>query len=199
MGRWTDVRLDRALRAVELSAGVGIDLGGIAKGMAVDEAVLALAGSGVAQAAVNAGGDLAVIGTPQGADDWRIAIETPDGEHVVGLRSGALATSSTMRRRWTRGGREVHHIIDPRTGAPAATGIASVSVSAPRCAQAEVAAKSVLILGPRQGADLIARTGLSALVVERSGRRHRLGQWTDLDAAPAGAGTQVGLPGAMTA
>jgi FAD:protein FMN transferase len=201
--RWADVLLDRTMRTVELPEGVGLDLGGIAKGMAVDEAVLALAEAGVAPAAVNAGGDLAVLGTPPDADGWRIAIETPDGEHVVVLRSGALATSSTTRRRWTRGGRDVHHLIDPRTGAPADTGIASVSVSALRCAQAEVAAKAVLILGPRPGADLIVRTGLSALVVEGSGRRHRIGQWVDAEVRPARPGDPGDRPrgtiGEMTA
>jgi thiamine biosynthesis lipoprotein len=197
---WRDVRIDPATRTVELPAGVGLDLGGIAKGMAVDAALASLRAAGATPAAVNAGGDLAVAGTPPGDADWRIAVETRDGGHVVALPYGALATSSTERRRWTRGGRDVHHLIDPRTGEPASTGIASVTVSAHRCGQAEVAAKTAVLLGPIDGAAFIRRMGLSALIVGMDGRRDRVGRWIE----PAGAGLlasgvdhRVGITGGL--
>jgi thiamine biosynthesis lipoprotein len=176
-GSWRSVRLDRATRTVELPAGTGLDLGGIAKGMAVDAAVEALREAGVTPAAVNAGGDIAVAGIPAGQPEWRIAVETRGGGHVVALEHGALATSSTERRRWTRGDSEVNHLIDPRTGAPAATGVASVTVAALRCTQAEVAAKTALLLGPVEGAAFIRRTGLCALFVGTDGSLDRVGRW----------------------
>jgi thiamine biosynthesis lipoprotein len=190
---WRSVRHDRATRTVELPEGVGLDLGGIAKGMAVDAAVDALRVAGATPAAVDAGGDLAVIGTPPGEPDWRIAIETRDGGDVVALQHGALATSSIERRRWTRGGSEVHHLIDPRTGRPAATGIASVTVAARRCAQAEVAAKTALLLGPTDGAVFLRCLGLSALVVGVDGGRHRVGRWIESAAAEVPAAGHDGL------
>jgi thiamine biosynthesis lipoprotein len=147
--------------------------------MAVDAAVEALHVAGVTPAAVNAGGDLAVIGTPHGQAEWRIAVETRDGGHVVALAHGALATSSTERRRWTRGGREIHHLIDPRTGEPASTGIASVTVSAHTCVQAEVAAKTAVLLGPADGGAFIRRMGLSGLIVGSDGSRLRVGRWME--------------------
>jgi thiamine biosynthesis lipoprotein len=178
-GSWREVRLDRASRTVELPRGVGLDLGGIAKGMAVDAALEKLVEMDVVPAAVDAGGDLAVVGTPPGLTDWLIAIETRDGGQVVALPHGALTTSSTARRRWTRGGREMNHLVDPRTGEPAATGITSVTVSAHRCAQAEVAAKTALLLGLDEGSAFLRRAGLSALVVDDAGTRHRVGRWLE--------------------
>ena len=199
-GAWREVRLDRASRTVELPRGVGLDLGGIAKGMAVDASLEALIGAGVTPAAVDAGGDLAVVGTPPGLSDWLIAIDTNDGGHVVALPHGALTTSSTARRRWTRGDRDVNHLVDPRTGAPAATGITSVTVSAHRCAQAEVAAKTALLLGPEEGAAFLRHAGLSALIVDDAGARHRIGRWIEPGVAdPPPATGRIDLAGgAMT-
>jgi thiamine biosynthesis lipoprotein len=197
-GAWRRVLLDRATRTVELPAGVGLDLGGIAKGMTVDAAVKALSLAGIDHAAVNAGGDLAVLGTPPGADAWWIGVETYDGGAVVALQQGALATSSTANRRWTRGGRTLNHLIDPRTGAPAASGVTSVSVSAHTCAQAEVAAKTTLMLGIVEGAAFLDRAGLSALVVDDAGVRTRIGRWVEPGDARPRAGASLPRPGALT-
>jgi len=186
---WRNVRLDPRTRTIDLPPGIGIDLGGIAKGMAVDAALASLADLGLPVAAVNAGGDLAVRGTPPGTATWRIAVETRDGGEPVAIEGGALATSSTERRRWTRGGAELHHLVDPRTGLPARSGLISVTVAAHACAQAEVAAKTALILGLDDGSAFLARTGLSALAIDEAGVRHRIGAWLDLatSAPPEGA------------
>jgi thiamine biosynthesis lipoprotein len=180
-GAWRSVRLDRPTRSVDLPAGTGLDLGGIAKGMAVDAALGALVDQGIRVAAVNAGGDLAVHGIPPGADAWWIAVETSDGGEPVAVRRGALATSSTARRRWTRGGRTLHHLVDPRTGLPSTSGLVSVTAAANACAQAEVAAKVALVLGPTDGADFLSQAGISALAIGEDGSRHRLGHWLEPD------------------
>jgi len=176
-GGWRWVGIDPARRRVMVPAGAGLDLGGIAKGMAVDAALDLLRARGIEVALVSAGGDLAVCGTPPGLRGWPVAVEAREGSVDVMLRGGALATSSVGRRRWRQGGRTRHHLLDPRTGEPAAGGLWSVSVAASRCDQAEVAAKAALILGPREGAALLARHGLAALLVQESGARQAVGAW----------------------
>jgi thiamine biosynthesis lipoprotein len=104
---------------------VVLDLNGVVKGKTVDDALgLALGGW------VSAGGDLATT-VP-------LSVGLPGGE-VVTLRSGGLATSSTARRTWLRGGERQHHLIDPRTGRPADTPWSDVTVAAGSCTRADVA------------------------------------------------------------
>jgi thiamine biosynthesis lipoprotein len=129
------VRVDAG--RISLGPGVHLDLGGIAKGYAAERAaeVMAVAGPCL----VNAGGDIAVRG---GA--WPIGVE----DVTIELSHGGLATSGRDRRRWRRGGREQHHLIDPRTGAPAQTELLRVTVVAHDAVEAEVQAKSVFLGGP---------------------------------------------------
>src|SRR6185437_13177187 len=150
-------------------------LGGLAKGMAVDAAIALLADRGVATAAVDAGGDLAVRGLPTGASSWPIAVDAPSGSHRLSLVRGALATSSVARRRWRQGSVERHHLIDPRTGSPSDAALWSVSVAAPTCAQAEVAAKAAFLLGLDDGARFLAERGLSGMFVLPDGRAEPAG------------------------
>jgi thiamine biosynthesis lipoprotein len=161
--RWRDVSIDPA-GTVTVPAGVAIDLGGIAKGLAVDRSLALLRALGVPSALVSAGGDLAVAGSLPGGRPWPVAVEEPRTEETILLRCGALATSSTERRRWRAHGREEHHLLDPRTGDPAATGILRATVAAPTCEQAEVAAKAALILGPARGAAFLEERGLTGLL-----------------------------------
>lgn len=167
-GRWNHVRLQPRLRSITLPAGVGLDLGGIAKGMAVDAAVGRLRAAGIQAMVVEAGGDLAVHGTPAGGS-WPIAVETGTRTTDVELDRGALATSSIGKRRWTVDGEVRHHLIDPRAGRPAATDLLSVTVAAGTCREAEVAAKCALILGEAQGGAFLQRLGLSGILVTGPG------------------------------
>ncbi len=174
-GAWREVQLDVAARTVRLPAGSAFDLGGIAKGMAVDAAIDALRAAGVATAAVNAGGDLAVLGTPPREGAWAIAIEGV-AEPVL-LERGALATSSVLKRRWEANGELRHHLLDARTGLPADTGILTASVAAASCTAAEVAAKVSLLLGPTEAAQFLASRRLAGLLVLETGAAWRLGEW----------------------
>jgi thiamine biosynthesis lipoprotein len=141
-----DVPPERALGRWEISGrtlcrypGTALDLGGIAKGWACDQAVE----RGMA-VVVNAGGDVRST-LPEAKT------EVLDGEGsiaaVVALGVGALATSSTQKRRWSVAGRPAHHIIDPRTGAPAVSPVASATVLAATAVDAEAGAKAALIIG----------------------------------------------------
>lgn len=175
-GGWREIRLDPTGRQVTLPRGSGLDLGGIAKGMAVDGALERLQDLGIEAALVNAGGDLAVYGSPVEGSDWPIAVPTRYGAYTVALRHGAVATSGVTRRRWRQGPEQRHHLLDPRTGRPA-HGLWSVSVGAARCAQAEVAAKVACILGPGAGARFLTNNGLSGLLVRKDGMCETAGGW----------------------
>lgn len=177
-GLWQAVVLDPIRRRVTLPAGTGIDLGGIVKGMAVDAALATLVAAGLPFGAVNAGGDLAVHGLPPGMDAWPIAVEAGGRERVVTLASGALATSSALRRRWRTNGTEQHHLLDPRTGLPAHSGVVQASVAAASCRQAEIAAKVALLSGPAAGAEFLERNRLAGLLLTDEGTEWHVGRWT---------------------
>jgi thiamine biosynthesis lipoprotein len=172
-GRWREVELDARHRMIRLPPGTGLDLGGIAKGMAVDAAVATLRRAGIAYAAVNAGGDLAVHGLPPGMTSWSILIEGA-GERMATLHRGALATSTVLKRRWRVGLEARHHLLDPRSGLPATSGLVLASVAAATCAQAEVAAKVALLQGPIGGAAFLRDRGLAGLLVAADGNTQRI-------------------------
>ena len=132
VGRWRGVRLIG--RRLFAPAGVELDLNGVVKGATVDDAVALLGG----RSWVSAGGDLATIGG--------VVVSLPQQGTVL-LQRGALATSGTDRRSWTRGGRLQHHLIDPRTGTPARSPWLYVTACAATCAGADVAAKAGFLHG----------------------------------------------------
>ncbi len=142
-GRWREV----ATRPGEilLPAGVGLDLGGIAKGWTSDLAAEAAVREGLPWSLVSAGGDLRIVGEAPPID---VRIEDPGAPSetaaTLGLDSGALASSSTLRRAW---GPDLHHILDPRTGAPTDSPIVQSTVWASTCAEAEVLATWALLTG----------------------------------------------------
>jgi thiamine biosynthesis lipoprotein len=157
-----DVRVDPEAGSIELGPGVRLDLGGIAKGDAVDRACEIL--GAVGPCLVNAGGDLAVRGTP-GAGVWHVGLDTPGGPLTLGLAHGGLATSGRDRRRWRRGGTELHHLIDPATGRPATRGPLRVTVVAESAAEAEVLAKAVFLAGEAAAAEADS-IGIPSVIVE---------------------------------
>lgn len=180
-GAWRAIGLDERAGTVTLPAGAALDFGGIAKGMAVDAAVAALAGRGVSAALVNAGGDLAVLGVPPGARQWSLAVPGRDGWWSIPLVRGALATSGVARRHWMQDGAARHHLLDPRTGEPARSGLWSATVAAGTCAQAEVAAKVAFLLGRHEGGAFLRRLGLAGLLVGAEGFWSAEGGWPALE------------------
>ncbi len=142
-GRWTEIVAEPD--SVVLPPGVHLDLGGIAKGWCVDRAAEDAIGAGLPWVLVNAGGDLRLLGDAPPVDVDIEDPEVPAAELLrVTLRSGALATSSVCKRAW---GPDAHHVIDPRTGAPARTNVLQATVWAPTCADAEIDATQALLLG----------------------------------------------------
>ncbi len=159
------VELDRLVSAVRLPRGVTLDLGGIGKGFAADEVsgeLLAAAVAGVRGVLVNLGGDLRARGDAPAPHGWVIDVDDPLGTDRTGLLAladGAVATSTKLRRAWARGDRTLHHLIDPRTGAPVESGLASVTVVAGEAWRAEVLAKAAFVAGRDDGRALIERAG----------------------------------------
>jgi thiamine biosynthesis lipoprotein len=163
---WRDIEMDVARCAVRLPYGMKIDLGGVAKGWAAQEAVRRLGVFGAAL--VDAGGDIAVRGGP-----LPIGISNPFQPEtpltVVAVSNAAVATSGRDYRRWQINGAWHHHIIDPRTLTPAQTDVLTVSVHAPDAVSAEVAAKTMLILGSEAGMNWIEWRSWPALLVLEDG------------------------------
>jgi thiamine biosynthesis lipoprotein len=185
-GSISDIKLDRGRSTVCCPPGLRLDLGGIAKGFAIDRAARVLAPS--ADFLIDVGGDIAVRGVgSDGGPGWLIAVADPfrPERDVCWLRlvDAAVATSTTMRRRWHRDGRSLHHIIDPRTGNPAATGLAQVTVVAQTAAAADVYAKTALILGIEAGAQWLAERSIPALLVTDRGGLLRSPRWERLETA----------------
>ena len=168
--RWRP-RFDEDRRAVRLGR-VPVDLGGIGKGLAVRWAAQQLAGAGTATL-VEAGGDLQAAGRGPDGDGWRVAVEDPRGGSgpvaVLTLVDAGCATSSVRLRRWTVGDRPVHHLVDPRTGEPADSGLLWVTGVGPDVARAVVWSKALFLAGRGNVRRLADDRGLAALLVDTEG------------------------------
>lgn len=182
--------VDRGLSLVWLQGVSGFDPGGIGKGLAADLVAGELHAAGADGALVNIGGDLRVVGAAPDGGPWRIDVDPPvpwaDGERlVVELAEGAIATSSTLRRRWAAAdGTDVHHLLDPRTGLPAEPSWPTVTVVAGTGWFAEALTKSVLLGGP------LDDEGCAAAAIGADGTVTLLGDRPDL--------WFVDVPGART-
>lgn len=162
--------LDEHTQSVRLlKPGMQLDLGGIAKGYAVDEALERLKQRGVTRAMVAGSGDIAVGDAPPGEPGWTIGIaplESPDkpsGRFVL-LHNAAVSTSGDAEQFVELGGKRYSHIVDPRTGM-AVVGRSSVTVIAPNGITADGLATAVSVLGPQRGLKLVEDTQRAAAYV----------------------------------
>lgn len=183
---WQQVRLDG--RRLTMPAGTQLDLGATAKAWAADRAADRIANRFDCGVLVGLGGDIAVAG-PAPERGWRIRVQDvtgnpddlPDGPYaLVSIRDGGLATSSTAARRWQRGGDILHHILDPRTGLPAAPVWRTVSVAAGTCADANAASTAAIIRGRAAMAWLTAHN-LPARLVDTKGAVFTVAGWPAKD------------------
>lgn len=169
-GRWRAISLDHDAETIGLPRGVRIDLGGIGKGYTVDRAIAAL-GRG-ANAMVNASGDLYAAGDGPEGEGWYIGIQDPfDSSRdvaVLNVNDRGVATSGTTNRNWTAGDTRYHHLIDPRAGTSSQSDLLTVTVVAPTATQADVLAKTTLLLGSRAGTRFVERFSGAAAVAIRS-------------------------------
>ena len=174
---WEKLRLDPHHHTARLLApGMRLDLGGIAKGYAVDEALKVLRARGVSQALVAGGGDMAVGGPPPGQRGWRIEVAPLDVTNAPSARfalvaHGGVATSGDLFQHLEIEGKRYSHILDPHTGL-GLTDHSLVTIIARDCTTADGLATAVSVLGPQRGLDLVERTsGAAVHLVRKPGER----------------------------
>lgn len=168
------IELDPKMHSVRFrQPGVRIDLGGIAKGHAVDRGIAVLQALGIDRAMVNAGGDTRIIGDRVGRP-WVVGIRHPDDEHKVVLRipltDTAMSTSGDYERYFEEDGVRYHHILDPRTGRSAAK-LRSVTIIAATATRTDALTKSVFVMGAEDGIRFIDTLGdVDAIAVTPEGK-----------------------------
>lgn len=172
------LRLDPARRTALLErTGMRIGLGGIGKGYAVDRAARVLLDAGLADFAVQAGGDLYTHGEKAPGIPWSVGIRDPRGPEgtyfaTMGVSDHAFSTAGDYERSYVKAGRRYHHIIDPHTGWPA-TASRSVTIWATDALTADALDDAVFILGPERGLALVESVdGCGAVIVDAANRVH---------------------------
>ena len=152
-------------------AGMGVDVGGIAKGYAADEAARILGDAGVESALLDFGGNILVMGTKPDGSPWRIGVQRPDAERsryigIVRTADKTVVTSGPYERFFVQDGVRYHHILDPATGFPARNGIQQVTIVAERSMDADALSTSTYVMGLERGFDLIeSLDGVEAIFV----------------------------------
>jgi thiamine biosynthesis lipoprotein len=158
-----------------LHSGVRIDLGGIAKGYAVDRAVEIVSQCGISQAMISAGGDSRIIGD-RGGRPWMIGIQHPRDPSAIALRvplsETAVSTSGDYERFFIEDGERIHHIIDPATGRSAKKSW-SATVTGPDAMTTDALSTTIFILGAAKGLALIeSLDGIDAIIIDSAGKLH---------------------------
>jgi thiamine biosynthesis lipoprotein len=171
-GSYRDIRLDFDRKAITLLRPLILDLGAVAKGLAIDLAAREL--QPLVNFAIDAGGDLYLGGRGPGNAPWSVGIRHPreDGQLIDSLivSDAAVCTSGDYERR-SADDRQGHHILDPRTGVPA-DAVASATVVAPTAMVADALATAAFVLGPTEGLRLLERQGVEGLIVSPALERH---------------------------
>lgn len=182
------VELDPSGRRVRYThPNVYVDLGGIAKGFAVDRCIALLERAGVTQASVSAGGDAYILGDRRG-EPWTVGVRDPRDEDamaaVLPLMDTAVSTSGDYERFFVEDGVRYHHIIDPSTGRSARDSW-SVTILGPEATFTDALSTSVFVLGPEKGLALINRLpGVDAIVIDAAGRLRYSEDLAPMEPAP---------------
>ncbi|MDQ7794713.1 MAG: FAD:protein FMN transferase [bacterium] len=168
------VELDRAGGRVRLARqGMVIDLGGVAKGYAIDRAARVLRDRGVDYGLVEVGGDIYLFGGRSGDRPWRVGVEHPrHGGEMLGrihLWEGAVATSGDYQRFFMEGGERYHHILDPRTGRPGRQAQLATVVG-PSVAEVDILSTALFLMGPEWGLEVLeGLPGIEGIIVDKDG------------------------------
>ena len=172
---WRDIELDETARSIFLKKrGMRLDLGGIAKGYAADELSAILRARGVRRAVISLGGNVYLFGRKRGSR-WRVGIRNPlqpDGEAALALElsEASVVTSGVYERFFEQDGVRYHHILDTATGAPARTGLLSVTVVCNSSLLADALATALFVLGMERGfALLVALPEAQAVFIAEDG------------------------------
>lgn len=156
--------------------GMAIDVGGIAKGYAVDETARIIREAGVSHALVDFGGDIFTVGTRVDGNPWRIGVQHPSSERqellaVIELVDQAVVSSGDYERFFERNGIRYHHIIDAETGAPSRSGLTSVTIVGPEAMGADALSTGVFVMGLEAGMALVETLPEYEAIIATSDRR----------------------------
>ncbi len=168
-----DANNKRVMRDAE---GVEVDLGGVAKGYAVDLAIKVLKRHGVNDALIEIGGETAAIGLTEKNEPWLVGVRHPNRPPprlltTIELRDSAIATSGDYFNVYEIKGRLYSHIIDPTAGKPITNNVCSVTVLTKECALADALATGLMVMGPEKGIKLVeSLPGIEAIIVWRTGK-----------------------------
>lgn len=168
---YKNINIDSNKNRIVIKKGIDIDLGGIAKGYAVDQAIDVLEKEGIRTALVNAGGDIRAIGNK----DWYIGLKDPRSEGILAgikVKNKAVVTSGDYERYFMKNGKRYHHILNPRTGYPAEE-CQSVTIIAPTATAAVALAKGIFVAGPEKGLAMITSwPGCEVIIIDAQGSLH---------------------------
>lgn len=169
---WQQIELEPARLRARQSGNVLVDLSSIAPGFAVDQIARYLEKNGIQNFLIEHGGELRARGHRPGGNGWRVGIEQPDTDAdtamVIVLNNRASGSSGDYRKFYELNGKRYSHHIDPRTGAPVSHELASVTVIAEDCLQADSTAAALSILGPDAGFAYAEKNHIAALFLVRS-------------------------------
>ena len=150
------------------------DLGGIAKGFATDEVIAVYKKHGIKKAFVNIGGNIGLLGKAPDGKPWRVGIQSPDGTKgkficALKLSGCALSTSGAYERFFKKNGKSYHHIINPKTGYPSESDIASATIIAQSSVESDAMSK-VFIMNSNEAVELIKRINGRAVIITKDFR-----------------------------
>ncbi len=168
---YKNINFDSNKNRIMIKKGIDLDLGGIAKGYATDQAIAILQKKGIHTALVNSGGDIRAIGNKE----WHIGLKNPRGNGILAaiiVKNEAVVTSGDYERYFIKEGKRYHHILNPSTGYPADQ-CQSVTVIAPTATEAVALAKGIFIAGPEKGLKLAAaQSKVETIIIDNQGRQH---------------------------
>lgn len=166
---YKNIILDDKRKTIRLrKKGIKLDLGGIAKGYAVDEGIKVLKENGIDSGFINAGGNIYALGRTKNLSPWKIGIrhprETDKIVEVINLTNEAIATSGDYEQFFIKGHKRYHHIMNPQTGR-SATGIISATVQCPTAIAADILSTGIFVLGPEKGAKLLQELEFNGILI----------------------------------
>lgn len=166
--------------------GNGVDLGGIGKGAACDAALEVYRNSNISGGIIAVGGSVGIYGNKPDGTDWRVSVRDPegklsDGVGVISLETGCISTSGSYEKTFTEDGVTYHHLLDPKTGYPAESGLVSVTVVHESGAISDALATACFVLGIEDSLPVLQELGASALFIDEE---HHITIAGDLDFEP---------------
>jgi thiamine biosynthesis lipoprotein len=155
--------------------GQAADLGGIAKGYAADEVRRILAEGGAKSAVINLGGNIVTLGSRPDGSPWRIGVQNPASVRgtalgTLSVKDRSVVTSGSNERFFIREGVRYHHILDPRTGMPARSGLLSVTAVGESSMEADALSTAAFVLGMEKGTALLKKRRLEAVFATDDGK-----------------------------